>query len=170
MRALVVYESMFGNTREVARAVTEGLARRSDVEAVEVADAPVTIDTDIDLIVVGCPTHAHGLSNQDTRDGARKQSDRVIISGRQGVREWIASLKTVWPGVPVATFDTRFDKPRWLTGSGAVTAAKLLRRRGCLACSPPESFFVDGTTGPVHEGELDRARQWGEKLADGGRA
>jgi len=165
MRALVVYESMFGNTREVALAVVEGLASGGRVDAIEVGDAPTTIDDDVDLVVVVGPTHAHGMSREGTRDGAAQQSERPVISGRRGVREWIAALDAVRPGVHIATFDTRFAKPRWITGSAAVSASKLLRRRGGSEVAPPESFFVDATAGPLAAGELDRARRWGKELA-----
>jgi len=165
MRALVVYESMFGNTRDVALAVVDGLASGGRVDAIEVGDAPSTIDDDVDLVVVGGPTHAHGMSRDGTRDGAAQQSERPVISGRRGIREWIASLDAVRPDVHIATFDTRFAKPRWITGSAAVSAAKLLRRRGGREVAPPESFFVDATAGPLAAGEVDRARQWGKELA-----
>jgi len=165
MRTLVVYESMFGNTREIALAVADGLASGGRVDAIEVGDAPATIDDDVDLVVVGGPTHAHGMSREGTRDGAVQQSERPIISGRQGIREWIASLNALRLGVHVATFDTRFAKPRWITGSAAVSAAKLLRRRGVRELVPPESFFVEATAGPLAAGELDRARRWGKELA-----
>jgi hypothetical protein len=165
MRVLVVYESMFGNTQKVAVAVAEGLATHGRADAVEVGEAAAIIDGDVDLLVVGGPTHAHGLSRKGTRDGTANQADGAPVSSRTGAREWIASLTAIRSSMPVATFDTRFAKPRWLTGSAAVSAAKLLRQRGCTAVAAPESFYVDGTTGPLSDGELDRARRWGEALA-----
>lgn len=61
MKALVVYESMFGNTEQVARAVATGLGRHLDVELVAVANAPDTV-SDVDLVVVGGPTHAFSMT------------------------------------------------------------------------------------------------------------
>jgi flavodoxin len=67
MRALVVYESMFGNTQAIANAIVQGLSGRMRVEALEVGVAPATIDDDVALLVVGGPTHAFGLSRPQTR-------------------------------------------------------------------------------------------------------
>ena len=67
MRALVVYESMFGNTEAVARAVADGLAEMHDVDLREVSQAPIAVIARVDLIVVGGPTHAFSLSRPATR-------------------------------------------------------------------------------------------------------
>jgi hypothetical protein len=80
-----------------------------------------------------------------------------------GIREWIERVDA-HPDLSVAVFDTRFDKPPWLTGSAARAAMKRLVRRGLHLVSPPESFFVTSTQGPLKEGEIERARSWGEKL------
>src|SRR5690606_22642564 len=66
MRALVVYESMFGNTQAVARAVAEGMSPRLATEVVEVGTAPATVDQDVSVLVVGAPTHGMTLSRPDT--------------------------------------------------------------------------------------------------------
>ena len=83
-----------------------------------------------------------------------------------GVREWLDSLGTVPGGLPVATFDTRIDKPRVLTGAASLGAAKRLRRLGCRVVTPAESFFVG--TEPVdagpEPGEQARAAAWGAEL------
>jgi hypothetical protein len=65
----------------------------------------------------------------------------------------------------VATFDTRVGKVRHLPGSAAKSAAKALRKIGYTAVVPPESFWVADVAGPLLDGELDRARAWGEELA-----
>ena len=162
MHALVVFESMFGNTKEIAEAIAEGLASKMSAEAVEVGAAPESIGDDIDLVVVGGPTHAWSMSRRGTRQGAAKDAPQGTVSAGIGVREWLGILKK-GPATAVATFDTRFNKPRWLTGSAARSAQKRLRRRLRIA-APAESFFVAGSTGPLETGELERARQWGERL------
>ena len=94
MRALVVFESMFGNTEVIARAIAEGLAADATVEVVEVGSAPPTIPPGVDLLVVGGPTHAHGLSKPETRaDSARRAGDRQISRGT-GIREWLETLRS----------------------------------------------------------------------------
>src|SRR5687767_14509631 len=62
MRALVVYESMFGNTSAVATAIATGLSTRMGVDLVEVAAAPAALDAGVDLVVAGGPTHAFSMS------------------------------------------------------------------------------------------------------------
>jgi hypothetical protein len=68
-------------------------------------------------------------------------------------------------GRRAAAFDTRIGKPKVVTGSAAKGIAKRLRRHGYELVAEPESFVVDDTHGPLHAGELERARQWGRDLA-----
>jgi hypothetical protein len=162
MRALVVYESMFGNTEAVARAIADGLATWAEVTIHEIRSAPEAVDADVDLLVVGGPTHAFGLSRDSTRqDAATKGGDAEAGAGI-GLREWIEGLEPA-PGVSVATFDTRIHRPR-VPGSAARAARKRLRARGFPALDPPTTFWVDGTSGPLVDGEEDRARRWGAEL------
>lgn len=165
MKALVVYESMFGNTEQVARAVATGLGRHLDVELVAVANAPDTV-SDVDLVVVGGPTHAFSMTRQATRVDAVSQGASHGTS-ETGLREWLATLPAGSQSLPVATFDTRVDKARHLPGSAAKAAAKVVRRRGYLLAARPESFYVADVAGPLIEGELDRAAAWGETLTSG---
>ena len=165
MRARVVYESMFGNTEQVARAVATGLGRHLDVELVAVANAPDTV-SDVDLVVVGGPTHAFSMTRQATRVDAVSQGASHGTS-ETGLREWLATLPAASRSLPVATFDTRVDKARHLPGSAAKAAAKVVRRRGYLLAARPESFYVADVAGPLIEGELDRAAAWGETLTSG---
>jgi len=81
-----------------------------------------------------------------------------------GVREWLEQLPKGRRAGLVATFDTRVDKVRHLPGSAAKGAAKTARTLGFKAAAKPESFYVRDVAGPLLEGELDRARDWGERL------
>jgi hypothetical protein len=164
MTALVVFESMFGNTQQIADAVTEGLARHLPVEQVEVGAAPVAIGSDVEVLVVGGPTHAFGLSRPGTRRSAAQQAEDELVSRGMGLREWLGTLPKGSSDVAVATFDTGISKPR-LPGSAAAAAEKRLRRLGFQVLGRPQSFFVEGTTGPLVPGERERARRWGEELA-----
>lgn len=163
MRALVIYESMFGNTRQVAEAVAAGLAVSARVELVEVGAAPLELDDDLDLLVVGGPTHGHGMTRPGTRTAAADERTGPVPPSTTGLRDWLGAVR-IRPGLAVAAFDTRFDKPQWLTGSAARVVAKRLQRGGLRLAAEPESFFVLGTTGPVRDGELDRAYDWGLTL------
>ncbi|MEV6156776.1 flavodoxin domain-containing protein [Nonomuraea sp. NPDC052129] len=163
MDALVVYESMYGNTKQIAEAVAEGLAGRLRVRVVEVGSAPSRVGPEIGLIVAGGPTHAFSMSRASTRESAAK-AGKPLVSRGIGVREWLTTLRTPSAALESAAFDTRIAKPR-MPGSAARGIAKRLRRLGVRAVAPAHSFYVIGGEGPLVEGELERARQWGESLA-----
>jgi len=161
MGALIVVESWFGNTGAVAGAVAEGLGEVMAVDLRNIADAPATLEPGIDLLVVGGPTHAVGMSRPGTRRDAARQAGHATEPGI-GVREWLAILSGDIGRA--AAFDTRIDTG-WWAGSAASGIAKRLRRLGAELVAEPESFHVAGTPGPLVDGELDRARRWGEQLA-----
>ncbi len=163
MQALVVFESMFGNTEMIARAVAAGLEESMAVETVEVGQAPVAIPDTVDLLVVGGPTHAFSLSRPATRAQAVEQG-ATHGSPATGLREWLGRLPHGSSAVAVATFDSRVDKVRKLPGSAAKKAAKLVRGLGFTPAGR-ESFFVEDTRGPLLPGEVERARAWGRGLA-----
>jgi len=171
MHALIVFESMYGNTRAIAEAIADGLSTRMRVEVQEVGVAPEVIDDDVALLVVGAPTHAHGMSNPGTRRSAADRADkeRGVESTSTGLREWLAGLAGAPSSLAVAAFDTRLKGPGLLWGSAAKSAEGQLRKAGAHVVAPAQSFFVAGPRGPVYEGlaagEIDRARRWGERLA-----
>jgi hypothetical protein len=168
MRALVVYESMFGNTRTVAQAIAEGLAVHADVTLIEVGAAPMAIDAGIALLVVGGPTHAHGMTTPDTRADAGRRAGDQLVSHGVGVREWLPAIARPSADLAVAAFDTRIHGPSILWGSAAKGMGKVIRDAGHDLIVPPESFLVGGPTGPLVDrlldGETDRARAWGAEL------
>jgi hypothetical protein len=164
MTALVVYESMFGNTRDVATAIGEGLAAAGPVRVVEVGafiDGPDggVVPADVTLLVVGGPTHAFGMSRPGSRRDAEKKYGPTI--SRTGVREWLDGLKLP-KGLAVAAFDTKLSSP--LSGSAARGIAQRLRRLGGVLVLPAQDFYAPGTTGLI-EGQLDGAQAWGAQLA-----
>jgi hypothetical protein len=163
MRALVVFESMFGNTEVVARAIASGLEESLEVAILEAGAAPDTADG-FGLLVVGAPTHAFGLSRDSTRQDARRRAGGAIVSQGIGIREWLDGLQAPGRPVQVATFDTRIDRPR-VPGSAARRAEKRLRRLGFIPLVDAESFWVSDVSGPLLDGETDRALQWGRDLA-----
>jgi flavodoxin len=163
MRSLVVYESWFGNTRRVAEEIAAALAQEGEVELVSV-DEPLPSLEDVDLLVVGAPTHIHGLSSRRSREGALTQGAQGEPGA--GVRGWIESLPNGTRGPHAAAFDTRAHKPVLLVGSAARGIARRLRKHGYTLAAEPESFFVRGTPGPLEEGETERAEEWGKTLAN----
>lgn len=171
MSVLVVYESMYGNTHEIAEAIAAGLSSIGDVKVMSVAEAKPESAVDADLLVIGGPTHVHGLSRKTSRLAAADvaaSDDAVDLepdAEGDGLRDWFHRVPRA-NGTPGAAFDTRIDKPMVLTGSAAKGIAKQLRRHHFNELVPPESFLVDESEGPLKDGEVDRARAWGVELAD----
>lgn len=156
MGAVVVYESMFGNTRIIAEAIAEGL-RASDpgaqVAVMPVAEAVTSKLTDADLLIVGAPTHFSRMPTPRSR--------KAFASG-PGVREWLAALPAAAPGRRAAAFDTRLSYP--LAGSAARPISRRLHRRGYQIVARPAGFIVQHSKGPLKDGERERARAWGAGL------
>ena len=164
MNIVVIYESLYGNTKAIAEAIADGLQDGGDVGLHSTLDG-VDITT-ADLIVIGGPTHAHGMSRASSRQIDEKRA--APLPGTDtglGMRETIQAFPR-GEGRPVATFDTRFDKPAWLTGSAAAVAGKKLTKRGYRLITEPESFMIEGGEGPLAAGEIDRARMWGKELTE----
>jgi flavodoxin len=166
MKALVVYESMFGNTASIARAVADGIGTHADVTLANVSTMPNAAG--MDLVVVGGPTHAFGMSRPSTRQDAARQGASQSGAGEVGMREWLDHSPTL-PGVAAAAFDTKIDKP-FLPGSAAHKAYRRLRHLGCRLVVPAESFRVTDTAGPLVAGERERAERWGETVVEAVRA
>ena len=169
MKALVVYESMYGNTREVAEGVAEGLrAAAVETELMPARDAQQEHVSEVDLVVIGGPTHVHSMTRPKTRHAAVQQADAHQLTVEDdaevtGVREWLEGLPAM-SGTSAAAFDTRVDIARVLSGQASRAIAKSLRSHGFHLILPPESFLVDSKTVLV-AGERERALEWGKQLA-----
>lgn len=166
-RATILYESMFGNTRKVAEAIAEGLRPVASVTIVPVKDAPESIEGD--LLVVGAPTHVHGLSRPSTRTEAGKWADDTARhltlepdAEGIGLREWLETCGAVPP--QFAAFDTRADMTEIFSGSAATSIDKRMRKLGSHRFVPKQSFLVDKES-VLEPGQLERAREWGRTLA-----
>ncbi len=149
MRVLVTFDSKFGNTERLARAMADALRDAHEVTFRPVADGPLTL-SGYDLALIGGPTHGRGLSAP-----LKSALDRLPAGPV--------------PGLRVALFDTRFRLNRLLTGSAALAGSRLAKNRGLALCSPGESFFVTKSGEPaLEEGELERATRWAVMLATQG--
>jgi len=157
MKGLVVYDSVHGNTKKVAEAVAETLRSAGSVDVRHVSDVEPEEFAQLDVLVVGAPTHAFQPS-----PNAKKFLKRIPAGALEGLR--------------VAAFDTRISIED--TGSGVLsfmmrvfgyaakpTADRLEKKGGKLAL-PPEGFFVEDTEGPLKEGELERVADWARPLVE----
>jgi hypothetical protein len=89
---------------------------------------------------------------------------RSPLRAATGIREWLGQLTPASRRIGVAAFDTKIRKPA-LPGSAARAAQRRLRCRGFAVLEPTETFWVRGTQGPLCDGEEERARQWGARMA-----
>ncbi len=155
MKALVVYDSVFGNTEQVAYAIRDSLD--SDVEVLRVGDAKHKRLAGLDYLIVGSPTRAFNPTKAITTFLKKMPRD---------------SLK----GIKVAAFDTRLDTEDVnssvlnvfvnLFGYAAKPIADRLQKKGGTLVSPPEGFYVEDTEGPLRDDELERAATWTEQLIE----
>jgi hypothetical protein len=170
MKALVIYESMYGNTHHIANAIADGMRSHGEVTVVPVDEVSPELVQAADVIVVGGPTHVHGMSRATTRKTAVEAADKAgsfrVVEGEAdglGLREWFASLSRL--DKRAAAFDTRVDLPAALTGRASKGIARELRHHGATMIAEPESFFVTKSDHLV-AGEQARAHAWGEQLGD----
>lgn len=168
MRSLVVYESMYGTTHHVAEAIGDGLRSFGEVTVASVHLAGPELLDGVDLVVVGGPTHTHGMSHASTRSAAADAVDAPDNdleldpdAAGDGVREWLESLGAT--SGKAAAFDTRVDMAAVLSGRASKGIAKKLHAHGFDLIAPPESFLVTKDT-HLEPGEDDRARAWAAEL------
>jgi hypothetical protein len=176
MRALVVYESLYGNTHTVAVRIGEGLASVPEVhvDVVAVGDATPERVAAADLVVVGGPTHIHGMTTAFSRKQAvteqtleaeaKKGHPHEVDPDAEGpgLRDWFDGLHLDHE-VLAAAFDTRLDGKPMLTGRASKGIAKRMAHHSFRMVTAPESFLVDGATHLV-DGEEERAVAWGKAL------
>jgi flavodoxin len=148
MKALIVYDSVYGNTEKIARAIAAAIAPSGEVKVLRPGDMNPSELQAVDLLVVGSPTQG-GKPTPAIQDFLNKVSEPAI------------------KGINVAAFDTRFStKLVGIFGYAAGKIADSLKRKGGTLILSPEPFFVKGKEGPLKEGELDRATGWAKRLLE----
>jgi flavodoxin len=145
MNTLIIYDSTFGNTAQIAQAMADRLGEHGTVRIALANEAGLSEMKEIDLLIVGGPTQRHGLS-----PAIQALLERLP---RRTLR-----------GAGAAAFDTRYHMAAWKSGSAAHRIASRLKRTGASLLMPPESFFVALREGPLEEGELERAARWAEEV------
>ncbi|MGW7456367.1 flavodoxin family protein [Streptomyces sp. NPDC054797] len=178
MRVVIVYESLFGNTRQVAEAIGTGVREArpdADVDCVRVDKADRERVGSADLLIVGGPTHMRGMPSglsrkiglQSEKKHAEGEPERPRHEAEEdvegpGLRDWFHELLQARGDVPAAAFDTRGDFR--FAGGAAPAIARRLRVHGYRLVAEPEGFITEDAEGPLREGELDRAKAWGTAL------
>lgn len=146
MKALIVYDSLYGNTERIARAIAEAITPSGEVKVLRAGEANASELASLDLLIVGSPTH-----------GGRPTPAIENLLNRVSQ----PSLKVM----KVAAFDTRSQgKLAGVFGNAAGRIADNLTRRGGTLIASPEGFLVTGTKGPLKEGEPERAAAWAKGL------
>ena len=151
MKVLIVYDSVFGNTEQIAQAISDSLGSKENVETLRVNDVRIEKITGLDLLIVGSPTRGFRPTQAITNF-----LKRISTNGLNGVK--------------VAAFDTRLllssiesSVIRFIVKTGGYAAksiANRLKKKGGDLIMPPEGFLVTGEEGPLKEGELERAADW----------
>jgi NAD(P)H-dependent FMN reductase len=131
----------------IAHAIADTLRAHGGVHTLACDPGGLPDLAGIDLLVIGGPTHRHGLS--PIVEALLDALPESAIRGRA-----------------VAAFDTRYHMSKLLSGSAASKIAKRLRQLGGVLVVPPESFFVMEREGPLENGEIDRAARWAETLQE----
>ena len=157
MKALVIYDSFFGNTEQIARSIGNALNSPDGATTLRVGDVTPQRLTDVDMLIVGSPTRAFRPSPAMT-----KLLKGIPNNGLDAIR--------------VAAFDTRVTEEEiaagpWILrkmvkifGYAARPIADRLVKKGAELIAAPEGFFVEGTEGPLKEGELERAADWARQI------
>ncbi len=153
MKAIIIYDSLYGNTERIAQAIGDGLT--GEVNIVRVGDGKASELKTFDLLVVGSPVH--GGRATPNIDAFVKQLPAHSLEGKR-----------------VAAFDTRFESEEQGIGLrllmsviryAAERIAKALVKKGGRLVTEPEGFIVEQKEGPLKQGELERARNWAKGIS-----
>jgi menaquinone-dependent protoporphyrinogen IX oxidase len=158
MKGLVMYDSAFGNTEQIANAIGSTLGLSDQIEVLHVAAVKMEGLTGLELLIVGSPTQRF------------KPTEATSDFLKRIPANWLQSTK-------VAAFDTRLtieeiEETRILPffirifGYAAQPIANKLKKKGGELVTSPEGFYVQGMKGPLVEGELERAAAWARQITE----
>jgi flavodoxin len=157
MKALVVYDSFFGNTEQVARSIGDALGQHRHVGTLRVVDFKPEHLAELKLLIVGSPTRAFSPS-----PAIKKFLKRIPKNGLKGVKVAAFDTRVTEEEIDSAVFILRICVN--IFGYAAKPIADRLVKKGGELIAPPEGFFVQGTEGPLKEGELERASDWAKQI------
>lgn len=158
MKAVVVYESLWGNTRTVAEAIAEGFGPEAEVHST--AEVTPEAAAEADLLVAGAPLQAFSLPTARVRESIQPGDGPDPDLTAPTLRSWIERLPAGHGRF--AAFDTKI---RWSPGSAANVIDDQLTHAGYAPIATAQHFIVSGKFGPLKAGEVERARAWGRELA-----
>jgi len=155
MKILIIYDSIFGNTEQIARAIGNSLSAKENVEILRVSDIKPEQLIGLELMIVGSPTRVFKPTK-----AIMHFLNKIPLNGLKGVK--------------VAAFDTRIStadvNSRFLNilvklfGYAAKPIADKLEKKGGSLIIPPEGFFVKDSEGPLKDGEIERAVDWAKLI------
>ena len=155
LQTLIVYDSFFGNTEQIAHAIGKDMGNRDQVSILRVGEIKPEHIAGLMLLVVGSPTRAFKPT-----PAIVSMLKSIPKNGLKGVR--VAAFDT---GIPLT--DIKVSMLRFLVkmlGYAAKPIARWLKRKGGDLVVPPEGFLVSGTEGPLKAGEVERATEWGRLI------
>jgi hypothetical protein len=161
MKAIVVYDSLWGNTAAIARGIAEGIG--SEACAVSTAEASGAALLNAEVLVAGAPVHTFKLPTEAVRERIRANGNSYPAPpevSHPSMRSWLALLPE--GGLPAAVFETAVW---WSPGGATAEIMHALMKAGYRPVVKPRRFVVTGRYGPLRDGEIDRARYWGALVA-----
>ncbi len=161
MKVVVLYESLWGNTAAIARAIADGIG--PEARALTTTQASGEAVAGADLIVAGAPLIGFRLPTDSARKSIgqdRKHAQKPPDLSQPSLRSWLAALSK--GSGRSAAFETRI---RWSPGSATGAIVKGLQRAGYRRIAKDQRFIVKGTYGPLADGEVERGKAWGAELA-----
>lgn len=154
MKALVIYDSVFGNTEKIAQAVARGLG--ADTQCLRAGAVSIAQLTSVDTIVMGSPTRSFAAT-----PAMMSLLEAIPADAFDGKKIAAFDTRLLMAGIKGLLFKKIIDKGGY---AAPIITEKLQSRGGTLAL-PAEGFFVNGEEGPLVNGELERAEEWGRSLA-----
>ncbi|MDX9800292.1 MAG: flavodoxin family protein [Spirochaetia bacterium] len=157
MKVLIIYDSVFDNTEQIAQAISKALDSPNDIKIIRISDVKQEILKGLDILIIGSPTRA--------------------FKPTKAITDFLKRIpKNSLKGVKVATFDTRFTMVKIkssffmlpllvnIFGYASNSIAERLKKKGGDIVASPVGFFVDDVEGPLKEGEIERAANWVKKI------
>jgi flavodoxin len=146
MKALVIYDSLYGNTEKIAQAI--GGAMGAEAKVVSIKQVSAADIAPYSYVIIGSPTQGGRMTH-----AMKTFLDNLPAEALKGKR--------------FAAFDTRVKGWAKIFGWAAPRIEKAIREKGGNTTAQPQGFFVKNTKGPLVDGELERAATWAKAIVAG---